>query len=86
MMDVNGFKTTRRQSLMTFKEILSGPGAFPKGILVIICSTSSCVASLLINCSLRGIVLGTNGIEFLSLHEFFSLCFVQLRGCCYVRG
>ena len=68
MIDVNGFK-----SLMTFKDILSGPEAFPEGILVIICSTSSYVTSLIINCSLRGIVLETKGIEFLSQLELFII-------------
>ena len=32
MIDVIGFKITGRQSLITFKQILSGPGAFPKGL------------------------------------------------------
>ena len=73
MIDVNGFKITGRQSLITFNEILSGPGAFPKGILVIICSTSSCVTSLMLNWSLRGIVLGTKGIKNLSQLELFII-------------
>ena len=63
MIDVNGYKITGRQSLITFRKILSGPGAFPKGILVIICSTSSCVTSLMLNWSLRGIVLGTKNVK-----------------------
>ena len=73
MVHVNGFKITGRQSLMTFKEILSGPGDFPEGMLVITCWTSFCVTSLIINCSLRGIVRGTKGIEFLSQLELFII-------------
>lgn len=66
MIDVKGVKIAERQSLITFKGILSDPGALPKGILVIMCLTSSSITSLIINWSLRGIVLGTKGTRFWS--------------------
>ena len=76
MVDVNGFKITVRQSLITFKQTLFGPGASTKAILVIICSTSCCVTSLMLNWSLRGIKSCHNW-NCLSLYEFLLLCFVQ---------
>ena len=73
MIDVNGFKITVRQSLITFKQILSGPGAFPKAILVIMCSTFSCVTSLMLNYRLGELNLVT--IELFIIVSTFSTVF-----------
>ena len=82
IIDVKGIKICARQSLITFKCILSVPGAFADSMARIISFTSSDVTVWNVNWSARGKLLETKGDRFKSLLNALAKEWISLTAFC----